>query len=97
MIGSFNGSNFRGSLGGRSGHAAVKHRSIPNKKLTDDILKSRCRLCGESTKKKNYFFSVSGKALQLKRIIVRLCEVEVSERDELPSFVAEVVMIKLYV
>ena len=41
---------------------------------------------GESTKRKNYFFSVSGKALQLKRIILRLCEVEVSERDELPKF-----------
>ena len=41
---------------------------------------------GESTKRKNYFCSVSGKALQLKRIILRLCEVEVSERDELPKF-----------
>ena len=54
--------------------------------LTDDILKSKCRLCGETTTRKNYFFSDSGKALQLKRIILRVCEIEVSERDELPKF-----------
>ena len=54
--------------------------------LTDDILKSKCRLCGETTARKNYFFSDSGKALQLKRIILRVCEIEVSERDELPKF-----------
>ena len=54
--------------------------------LTDDILKSKCRLCGETTARKNYFFSNSGKALQLKRIILRVCEIEVSERDELPKF-----------
>ena len=52
--------------------------------LLDDILK--CRLCGETTTRKNYFFSDSGKALQLKRIILRVCEIEVSERDELPKF-----------
>ena len=52
--------------------------------MTDDILK--CRLCGETTTRKNYFFSDSGKALQLKRIILRVCEIEVSERDELPKF-----------
>ena len=66
--------------------------------MTDDILKSKCRLCGETTARKHYFFSDSGKALQLKRIILRVCEIEVSERDELPlSFVAEVAMIKFYV
>ena len=55
--------------------------------LTDDILKlSKCRLCGETTKRKNYFFSDSGKQLQLKRIILRVCEIEVSERNELPKF-----------
>ena len=54
--------------------------------LTDDILKSKCRLCGGMTARKNYFFSDSGKALQLKRIILRVCEIEVSERDELPKF-----------
>ena len=32
------------------------------------------------------FFSDSGKALQLKRIILRVCEIEVSEKDELPKF-----------
>ena len=36
--------------------------------------------------KKNYFFSDSGKALQLKRIILRVCEIEVSGRDELSKF-----------
>ena len=54
--------------------------------LTDDILKRKCRLCGETNARKNYFFSDSGKALQLKRIILRVCEIEVSERDELPKF-----------
>ena len=54
--------------------------------MTDDILKNKCRLCGETTSRKNYFFSDSGKALQLKRIILRVCEIEVSERDELPKF-----------
>ena len=52
--------------------------------LTDDILKYR--LCGKTTTRKNYFFRDSGKALQLKRIILRVCEIEVSERDELPKF-----------
>ena len=47
---------------------------------------NKCRLCGETTSRKNYFFSDSGKALQLKRIILRVCEIEVSERDELPKF-----------
>ena len=51
--------------------------------LTDDILKSKCRLCGETTARKNCFFSDGGKALQLKRIILRVCEIEVSVRDEL--------------
>ena len=54
--------------------------------LTDDIIKSKCRLCGLTTTRKNYFFSDSGKALQLKRIILRVCEIEVPERDELPKF-----------
>ena len=54
--------------------------------LADDILKSKCRLCGEANTRQNYFFSDSGKALQLKRIILRVCEIEVSERDELPKF-----------
>ena len=54
--------------------------------LTDDVLKTKCRLCGGMTARKNYFFSDSGKALQLKRIILRVCEIEVSERDELPKF-----------
>ena len=54
--------------------------------LTDDILKSKCRLCGGMTARKNYFFSDSGKALQLKRIILRVGEIEVLERDELPKF-----------
>ena len=49
--------------------------------LTDDILKSECRLCGETTMRKNYFFSDSGKPLQLERIILRVCEIEASERD----------------
>ena len=53
--------------------------------LTDDVLKTKCRLCGGMTARKNYFFSDSGKALQLKRIILRVCEIEVSERDELPK------------
>ena len=44
------------------------------------------RLCGETTKRKNYFFSDSGKALQLKRIILWVCEIEVSDTDELPKF-----------
>ena len=70
--------------------------------LTDDILKSKCRLCGETTARKNYFFSDSGKALQLKRIILRVCEIEVSEKEprrgtKFLSFVAEVSMIKFYV
>ena len=47
---------------------------------------NKCRLCGETTSRKNYFFSDSGKALQLKKIILRVCEIEVSERDELPKF-----------
>ena len=54
-------------------------------------------MCGERTTRKDYFFSDSGKALQLKRIILRVGEIEVLERDELPKFVAEVAMIKFYV
>ena len=54
--------------------------------MTDDIIKSTCRLCGETTTRKNYLFSDSGKALQLKRIILRVSEIEVSERDKLPKF-----------
>ena len=44
------------------------------------------QVCGETTKRKNYFFSDSGKALQLKRIILWVCEIEVSDSDELPQF-----------
>ena len=34
--------------------------------------------------KENHFFSDSGKALQLNKVILRVCDIEVSERDELP-------------
>ena len=43
-------------------------------------------MCGEKTTRKNYFFSDSGKALQVKRIILWVGEIEVLERDELPKF-----------
>ena len=80
MIGSFNGSKFSRFFGW------PLQLSWDMETLTDDILKSKCRLCGGMTARKNYFFSDSGKALQLKRIILRVCEIEVSERDELPKF-----------
>ena len=80
MIGPFNGSKFSRFFGW------PLQLSWDMETLTDDILKSKCRLCGGMTARKNYFFSDSGKALQLKRIILRVCEIEVSERDELPKF-----------
>ena len=83
MIGSFNGSKFSRFFGWPLQLLSDMEGS---QNLTDDILKSKCRLCGETTTRKNYFFSDSGKALQLKRIILRVCEIEVSERDELPKF-----------
>ena len=65
--------------------------------LTDDILKSKCRLCGETTKRKNYFFSDSGKALQLKRIIlIEYVKLKSQRGTNFQSFVAEVAMIKFY-
>ena len=47
---------------------------------------SRCRLCGETTARKFYFFSDNGKSIQLKRIVSKVCEVLVDGTDELPKF-----------
>ena len=83
MIGSFNGSKFSRFFGWP---LQLSWDMEGSQTLTDDVLKTKCRLCGGMTARKNYFFSDSGKALQLKRIILRVCEIEVSERDELPKF-----------
>ena len=47
---------------------------------------SSCRLCGERSVRKYYFFSEKGKSVQLKKIIWKVCEVQVEESDELPRF-----------
>ena len=50
-----------------------------------DIFDNKCRLCGGTATRKNYFFSDAGKSLELKRIVFKLCEIVVSEGDELPK------------
>ena len=55
-------------------------------KLPCDIFKSKCRLCGGRAERKTYFFSDTGKSLDLKRIVLKLCEIVVSESDELPKY-----------
>ena len=80
MIGSFNGSKFS-----RIFWWQLSWDMEGSQTLTDDILKSAGCVVRRPWEK-NYFFSDSGKALQLKRIILRVCEIEVSERDELPKF-----------
>ena len=65
--------------------------------FTDDILKSKCRLCGETTRRKNYFFSNSGKALQLKGLFFEYVKLKSQGATNFLSFIAEVVMIKFYV
>lgn len=55
-------------------------------KLPCDIFENKCRLCGGTAIRKNHFFSDAGKSLGLKRIIFTLCEIVVSETDELPKY-----------
>ena len=82
MIGSFNGSKFSRFFGWP---LQLSWDMEGSQTLTDDILKSAGCVVRRPWEK-NYFFNDSGKALQLKRIILRVCEIEVSERDELPKF-----------
>ena len=62
---------------------AVKHGSITN--FDRRYIQSGC-VVRRKREKTIYFFSDSGKALQLKRIILWVCEIEVSDTDELPKF-----------
>ena len=55
-------------------------------KLPCDIFKNKCRLCGGTAERKNYLFSDAGKSPELKRIVFKLCEIIVSESDELPKY-----------
>ena len=56
------------------------------KKLPCDIFKNKCRLRGGTAERENYFFSDAGKSLELKRVVFKLCEIIVSESDELPKY-----------
>ena len=59
---------------------------VISQKLLPVIVKNKCRLCGgTANRKKLFFFSDSGKSFELKRIIFKLCDVVVSETDELPQ------------
>ena len=51
-------------------------------KLPCDIFKSKCRLCGGKAERKND----AGKSLELKKIVLKLCEIVLSESDELPKY-----------
>ena len=55
-------------------------------KLPCDMFKNKCRLCGGTAERKNYFFSDAGKSLELKRIVFKVCEIVVLESDELPKY-----------
>ena len=45
-----------------------------------------CRLCGKTAQRKVLVFSDSGKTLQLKKIIKKICDICVNATDELPKF-----------
>ena len=81
MIGFFKDPDFRGKF---------REYSWPvmevKQKLPCDIFKNKCRLCGGTAERKNYFFSDAGKSLELKRIVFKLCEIVVSESNELPKY-----------
>ena len=47
---------------------------------------NKCRLCGKTAQRKVLFFSDSGKTLQLKKIIKKICDICVNATDELPKF-----------
>ena len=55
-------------------------------------------LCGETTTRENYFFSDSGKALQLTEgLFLEYVKLKSQRGTNFLSFVAEVAMIKFYV
>lgn len=54
-----------------------------------NVFKNKCQLCGGTAERKKYFFSDTGKSLELKRIVFKLCEIVVSESDELPKYCCE--------
>ena len=47
---------------------------------------NKCRLCGKTAQRKVLFLSDSGKILQLKKIIKKICDICVNATDELPKF-----------
>ena len=47
---------------------------------------NKCRLCGKTAQRKVLFLSDSGKTLQLKKIIKKICGICVNATDELPKF-----------
>ena len=63
-----------------------KKKKKKKKKLPCDIFKNKCRLYGGTAERKKYFFSDAGKSPELKRIVFKLCEIVVSESDELPKY-----------
>ena len=53
--------------------------------MSCDVAKTKCRLCGEIAVRKVLFFSDTGKSVNLKSIVFKICEICVEEDDELPK------------
>ena len=68
------------------GHFRRLSREFVNNMERSCPVLNKCRLCGKTAQRKVLFLSDSGKILQLKKIIKKICDICVNATDELPKF-----------